>query len=106
MACSEIEVGELYMILKDRKKLASILIVQDISQRELARAAGWRSHSYMQRLLKGEARTVDAEAAVRISHRLGLPLEHLFLTVVSEKGGQDVHTDGRVAKRSDRKKSA
>lgn len=106
MARSEIEVGELYMILKDRKKLASILIVQDISQRELARAAGWKSHSYMQRLLKGEARTVDAEAAVRISHRLGLPLEHLFLTVVSEKSGHEVQENGRSSKRGPQKKSA
>ena len=92
MARSEIEVGELYMILKDHKKLMSILIVQEISQRELARAAGWKSHSYMGRLLRGEAKTLDAEAAVRIAHRLGLPLEHLFLTVVSEKTGSDVRS--------------
>lgn len=90
MARSEFEVGELYMILKDHKKLASIMIVQDISQRELARAAGWKSHSYMGRLLRGEKKSLDAEAAVRIAHRLGLPLEHLFLTVVSEKTGHDV----------------
>ncbi|WLP90221.1 helix-turn-helix transcriptional regulator [Gordonia sp. NB41Y] len=102
MTRTESEVGELYMILRDRKKLASILIVQDISQRELARAAGWKSHSYMGRLLRGEAKTVDAEAAVRISHRLGLPLEHLFLTVVSEKTGSPVQSERtkRGAKKS------
>lgn len=97
MARSEIEVGELYMILKDHKKLMSILIVQEISQRELARAAGWKSHSYMGRLLRGEAKTLDAEAAVRIAHRLGLPLEHLFLTIVSEKTGSDVRPSGPKA---------
>ncbi|AXQ63907.1 Cro protein [Gordonia phage Horus] len=99
MARSEIEVGELYMILKDRKKLASIMIVQEISQRELARAAGWRSHSYMGRLLRGEAKSLDAEAAVRIAHRLGLPLEHLFLTVVSEKTGSDVRSSDTTSNR-------
>lgn len=90
-----VEVGELYMILKDRKKLQSVMIVQDISQRELARAAGWKSHSYMGRLLRGEKRTLDGDAALRIAHRLGLPVEHLFLTVVSEKTGSTVPVDGQ-----------
>ncbi|QLF84186.1 Cro protein [Gordonia phage Pytheas] len=92
MARSEIEVGELYMILKDRKQLASVMIVQGISQRELAKAAGWKSHSYLGRLLRGEKRTLDGDAALRIAHRLGMPVDMLFLTVVSEKTGSEIRS--------------
>jgi hypothetical protein len=79
--------GELFMILKDRKQLASVMIVQGVSQRELAKAAGWKSHSYLGRLLRGEVKTLDPDAALRIAHRLGLPVDLLFLTRVSQKPG-------------------
>lgn len=87
--------GELFMILKDRKQLASVMIVQEVSQRELAKAAGWKSHSYLGRLLRGEVRTLDGDAALRIAHRLGLPVDHLFLTRVSEKNGPSDRDRGR-----------
>lgn len=82
------EPGELYMILKDRKQLLSVMIVQGISQRELAKAAGWKSHSYLGRLLRGDVRTLDGDAALRIAHHLKLPVDLLFLTQVSEKLGR------------------
>jgi len=78
------------MILKDRKQLASVMIVQGVSQRELAKAAGWKSHSYLGRLLRGDVKTLDGDAALRIAHRLGLPVDHLFLTRVSSGTGRNV----------------
>lgn len=33
--------GEVYMELLDRKRLARLMVIQGISQRELAKAAGW-----------------------------------------------------------------
>ena len=86
------EPGELFMILKDRKQLASVMIVQGISQRELAKAAGWKSHSYLGRLLRGQVKTLDGDAALRIAHKLGLPVDMLFLTRVSEKTGPTIRT--------------
>lgn len=83
------DLGELYMILRDRKKLLSVMIVQEVSQRELAHAAGWKSHSYLGRLLRGEANTLDPDAALRIAHKLGLPVNDLFLTRVSNKTGSE-----------------
>lgn len=85
MTSPRTDLGELYMILKDRKQLASVMIVQEVSQRELAKAAGWKSHSYLGRLLRGEVRTLDGDAALRIAHRLGLPVDHLFLTRLSNE---------------------
>jgi len=91
--------GELYMIVRDHAKFASVVLVQDISQRELAEAAGWSSHAYLGRLLRGEAKTLSDEAALRIAHKLGMPVDLLFMTVVSEKTGQPVQTKSHSSKR-------
>lgn len=77
--------GEVWMYLRDPKKLARLMVIQDVSQRELARAAGWKAHSYLGRLLRGEARTCDTEPALRIAHKLGVAVDDLFLTKVSTK---------------------
>lgn len=94
--------GELYMIVRDHTKFASVVLVQDISQRELAEAAGWQSHTYLGRLLRGEAKTLSDEAALRIAHKLGMPVDMLFLTVVSEKTGQSVQAKSHAGKQKNR----
>ncbi len=71
------------MRLTDRKKLARLMIVQEVTQRELAAAAGWRSHSYLGRLLRGDVDTLEVEPAVRIAQYLGVGTDDLFLTRVS-----------------------
>ncbi len=70
------------MILRDRKKLARLMIVQEETQRSLAYSAGWKSHSYLGRLLRGEVKTLDTDAALRIAHRLRVPVDDLFLVKV------------------------
>ena len=67
------------MQLIDPKRLAKLMVIQDISQRELAKAAGWKSHSYLGRLLRGEVRTLDLEPAIRIAMTLGVGTDDLFL---------------------------
>lgn len=89
-ATARLELGEVYMILRDRKKLARLMIVQDETQRSLSAAAGWKSHSYLGRLLRGEVKTLDTDAALRIAHRLRVPVEDLFLIKVDSNHG---HTD-------------
>ncbi|WOO98219.1 helix-turn-helix domain-containing protein [Micrococcus terreus] len=71
------------MELHDRKKLQRLMIVQGVSARQLARAAGWKSHSYMNRLIKGEVKTLEPEPALRIANYLQVGVEDLFLTRVS-----------------------
>lgn len=93
--------GELYMEVRDHTKFASVVICQDIPQRELAEAAGWSSHTYLGRLLRGEAKTLSDEAALRIAHRLGVPVDLLFRTVVSDKTGQPVPTRSHSGKRKE-----
>lgn len=71
------------MRLRDRKVLARLMAIQRLSQRQMADAAGWRSHSYLGRLLRGEASGVDPEAAKRIALQLGVPVGALFLADAS-----------------------
>jgi transcriptional regulator with XRE-family HTH domain len=66
------------MILKDRKAMARLMAIEGVSQRRLAKRAGWRSHSYVGRLLAGEARAVTPRAAARIASVLGVRVDDLF----------------------------
>lgn len=79
--------SEIYMVLKDRKQLAKLMVIQGVSARQLARIAGWKSHSYMNRLLAGEVRTLSADPALRIAHHLGVGVDDLFLVRVSSETG-------------------
>lgn len=71
------------MRLADRKKLAKLMVIQEVSQRELALAAGWRSHSYLGRLLRGEVSTLEPKPALLIAKRLGVGVDDLFLVQTS-----------------------
>jgi transcriptional regulator with XRE-family HTH domain len=66
------------MILKNRKALAKLMALEGLSQRRLAESAGWRSHSYVGRLVSGQARAVTPEAAARIAAVLGVSVDDLF----------------------------
>lgn len=90
-----LQLGDLYMELRDRKKLQRLMIVQGVSNRTLAKAAGWKSHSYMNRLVSGAAKTLEPEPALRIAHFLGVGVEDLFLTRVESDSDQSVK--GRAA---------
>lgn len=81
--------GELWMLVRDHKKLARLLVIQEISHRDLARALGWKSHSYIGRLVRGEVRTLDPEAALRIAKLLQTPVDDLFVIRVSSDAGQN-----------------
>lgn len=75
------------MILSDRKKLAKLMAIQDVTHRQLATAAGWESHSYVGRLLSGEVNTLKPDKALRIAKFLGVGVDDLFMTKVSNNSG-------------------
>lgn len=85
---------EVWMQLKDRKQLAKLMVIQGVSQRSLAKAAGWKTHSYLGRLLRGEVSTLDLTPAVRIAKFLGVGVDDLFLTRVSGATGQNAPRNG------------
>lgn len=78
----------IWMKLIDKKRLARLMAIQNVSARELSRQAGWKSHSYMNRLLSGEVSTLDVEPAVRIARYLGVGTDDLFMSQTSSDSGQ------------------
>lgn len=76
-------IGAIWMELINRDKLVRRMEAQGVSQRELARAAGWKSHSYMRRLITGDAKTLNTDPALRIAHYLHLDVDDIFVTRVS-----------------------
>ena len=81
--------GEVYMELIDRKKLAKLMVIQGVSHRDVAQAAGWRAHSYVGRLLRGEVKNLEIEPAVRIAAFLGVGVDDLFLTRTTRNAGRE-----------------
>lgn len=75
------------MKLTNRKLLAKLMAIQGVSARRLALAAGWRSHSYMNRLLAGAVDTLEVEPAVRIAKFLGVGTDDLFVARTSSETG-------------------
>lgn len=65
-------------VLVAPRRLRRLMTRQGVTQRELAAHAGWRSHTYVGRLLRGDADTVTADAAGRIAARLDVPTDSLF----------------------------
>jgi len=67
------------MRLHNRKGLRTLMVVHAVSQRRLAYAAGYRSHAYLGRLLRGEVDTLEPEAALRIARFLQVDTSFLFV---------------------------
>lgn len=78
------------MELKDRTLLASLMEAQGKSARHVARVAGYKSHTYVQRILRGQAKNLEPVPAARIAHDLGVPFDLLFRTRVSAESAQSV----------------
>lgn len=74
--------GAIWMRLhKDgRKRLAKLLVIQDVRHRELASAVGWKSHGMVGQLLAGTRAGVEPEKALAIARYLGVDVSDLFLT--------------------------
>lgn len=76
------------MQVRDHRKLARLALIQDASHRQIADAVGWKSHSYVGRILRGEVRTVDPEAAVRMCHFFGVAVDDFFVSRSSRNPGR------------------
>jgi transcriptional regulator with XRE-family HTH domain len=76
------------MRVHNLKGLRTLMVVREVSQRRLALAAGYRSHAYMGRLLRGEVDTLEPEAAERIARFLHVTVDFLFAPTVSTAAAQ------------------
>lgn len=79
----------------DPKRIRKLMLIQgEVSQRQLAEAAGWKSHSYVARLLSGEIKTVTPDRAARIARFFGVGVDDLFVVRLSTDSGQTVQKQG------------
>lgn len=81
--------GRSAVILIDRRKLKRLMREQGVTHRDLAEVAGYRAHSYIGRLVRGEVNSLGTDPALRIAHRLGVPVEALFFTGPTSNYGHD-----------------
>lgn len=79
---------ELFMQVLDPKKIQKLMVIQGVSQRQLAIAAGWKSRWHLQKLLSGDATGLKPEPAARIARRLGVGIDDLFVTRLSTDTSQ------------------
>lgn len=84
------ELPEVWMRLEHRKRLKKLMVIQDVSARRLSVIAGYKSHAYITRLLRGEINTLPTERATRIALYLGVGLDDLF---VAEGSSGARHSD-------------
>lgn len=84
----------------DPKRIAKLIAIQDTSMREVARQAGWKSHTYVQRLIKGEAKNVDVVPAVRIALFFGVGTDDLFLARSSSESRHVAKLEQTLRKKS------
>lgn len=85
---SRYQLPELWMELIDRKRLARLMAIQEVSPQQLARAVGWKSKTSVLRLLSGEYNGIkDTEKCVRIARHLGVGVDDLFMTKISSLTG-------------------
>ncbi|MFC5268410.1 helix-turn-helix domain-containing protein [Kribbella qitaiheensis] len=81
---------ELYMKVLDPKKIVKLMVIQEVTHRELAEAV-WgpkASHSYLGRILRGEIKSVQPDRAARIAEYLGVGIDDLFVARLSSNTGQ------------------
>lgn len=65
------------------KRLRKLMLIQGVTQRALAEAIGWKSHSYLGRILRGEIKMIDVDAAARMAHYFEISMDDLFLVRTS-----------------------
>lgn len=73
---------EIWMEVKDPDLLAA-LIKSKGSTREASTAIGWKSHTFLQRLMRGEVKTLSTDSALLLARYLQVHPDVLFLTKVS-----------------------
>lgn len=83
------ERGALWMQLKNPLLLKQLMEMKGISARRLAALAGWKSHTYLSRLLHGQVSTLETDPALRIAFALDVPVDALFLTKMARNTGQN-----------------
>lgn len=83
------------MVVKDPELIRRLMETRTggpITARWVSREMGWKSHSYFNRILAGEVRSVSTDTGIRLAYLLGVPTDLIFVTRVSSDAGQSVRS--------------
>lgn len=83
-------ITELYMLVKDADLIRRLIESKGLTARQISRDMGWTSHSYFNRVLNGQVRSVTPDAAVKIAYLLQVPVDLIFVPRVSGETRQNV----------------
>lgn len=64
---------------RGRRKLATVMTIQEWSARSLAREVGWESHTILLDILSGKRKTIKPDRATAIAAILGVGMDDLFV---------------------------
>lgn len=72
------------MELRSLKRLRTLMAIHDnMSGRDLAEVAGYKSHTYIARVLRGEYKVIGNDHALRIAAYFKVGVDDLFLVRTS-----------------------
>ncbi|WP_370291529.1 helix-turn-helix domain-containing protein [Nocardioides sp.] len=83
-------ITELYMLVKDADLIRRLMESKGLTARRISRDMGWSSHSYLNRVLNGQVRSVTPDAAVKLAYLLQVPVDLIFVPRVSGDTRQNV----------------
>jgi transcriptional regulator with XRE-family HTH domain len=78
------------MKVRDPEHIKKLMEIQGVSLRDLSRSVGWKSHTYLIRILDGRIGSVQPKPAARMARRLGVGIDDLFVTRLSTDSTQSV----------------
>jgi transcriptional regulator with XRE-family HTH domain len=87
---SHLEVGDLEL-------LQNLTKAHRLTHRGLAQVAGYASHTYAGRLLRGEVKAVEPTPAARIARHFGVDLDLLFVPKAAGNSDRSGQPERKVA---------
>jgi len=71
------------MQLKSLKRLKTLMEIHELSARDLAEIAGYKSHTSVVRVLRGESKNFGNDQSLRLAAYFKIPVDDLFVVRVS-----------------------
>lgn len=71
------------MQLKSLKRLKTLMEIHELSARDLAEVAGYKSHTSVVRVLRGQSKNFGNDQALRLAAYFKVPVDDLFVIRVS-----------------------
>ena len=85
------------MEVRDLKFLQTLVKSHGMTHRDVAKVAGYSSHSYVGRLMRGQVKRVEPTPAARIARRFEVDVDDLFVRTAARNAGRTNQSRRRAA---------